>query len=371
MESTINVSPQRIEWKQLWSLAALYASVVIGWIAYENYQPKLLVKFEFTAFAIPLAIAQGIILIITPPIAGRLGDKYRFSKGNRIPIITTGISFAAMIFMAVAFTLLTNPGEVFKWVLPLLIVMWLIAMSIFTSPALSTMELFTPVDKLPRTMAVLTIVANLLYALEPIIVDIIDYIGAPLTFMAGGVVVFVSGYALKQNALGLFNQTNGKEGSAAPGSTDSQSSSFGFILFMGLTLGLATALLFNYFPSSLQSSLHIYEINGKALVVIILAASAFLSWPISLLINRWGLQTSFWLSLAIVAVSSMGTLLLQIPAVVLLMIVLFAVSFTTLSVSALPLAMQKANYYEKVLGVGVFFSGVAVPQAFADVLALV
>ena len=178
---TISLSREQgqIHWKQLWSLAALYGSVIIGWIAYENYQPKLLEKFEFTGYSFLLTLAEGIILVATPPLAGMLGDRYRFEKGHRLPIITSGISFAAMIFMAVAFTLLGNPGEVFKWVLPILIVCWLIAMSIFTSPALSTLELFTPVDKLPRAMAVLTIVSNLLYAMEPVIVDLIDFLGAP------------------------------------------------------------------------------------------------------------------------------------------------------------------------------------------------
>src|SRR5688572_7224082 len=94
-----------IHWKQLWSLAALYASIIIGWIAYQNYQPKLLVKFGFTDYALFLTISQAIILVLTPPIAGKIGDRYRFEKGHRLPVISSGISFAAMVFMAVAFTL--------------------------------------------------------------------------------------------------------------------------------------------------------------------------------------------------------------------------------------------------------------------------
>ena len=35
-------------WKQLFSLATLYASVIIGWIAYYNYQPILLETYNFT-----------------------------------------------------------------------------------------------------------------------------------------------------------------------------------------------------------------------------------------------------------------------------------------------------------------------------------
>jgi MFS family permease len=121
--------PEQIEWKQLWSLAALYGSIVIGWIAYHNYQPKLLHQFNFTEFTFALLIAQSIILVLTPPIAGRIGDRFRFKSGHRIPIISSGISFAAMIFMAVAFTLFSNPGEIFKWILPVLIVLWLVSMS--------------------------------------------------------------------------------------------------------------------------------------------------------------------------------------------------------------------------------------------------
>jgi len=109
-------------WKQLWSLAALYASVVIGWIAYYNYQPKLLEQYNFTDLTLFLFISQGIILTITPLIAGKLGDRFRQSAGHRLPIISAGISFAAMIFMAVAFTLIVDPGETFRWILPILIV---------------------------------------------------------------------------------------------------------------------------------------------------------------------------------------------------------------------------------------------------------
>ena len=203
-----------IHWKQLWSLAALYGSVIIGWIAYQNYQPRLLQQFGFTDFSFPLLVAQGIIIVMTPLIAGKLGDRYRFEKGHRLPIISSGISVAAMVFMAVAFTLLGDPGEIFKWMLPVLIIFWLIGMSIFTSPALSTVELFTPVNKLPHAMAILTITSNVVYSLEPVIVDIIDYLGAPITFIIGGVAVFLSGYALRKTSLGLFKQSGNREAQA-------------------------------------------------------------------------------------------------------------------------------------------------------------
>jgi Na+/melibiose symporter-like transporter len=371
---TIPQEKNSIQWKQLWSLAALYGSIVIGWIAYQNYQPKLLEKFQFTDFSFPLMVFQGIILVVTPPFAGRLGDRYRFEKGHRIPIITAGISFAAMVFMAVAFTLFTNPGEIFKWILPILIVFWLIAMSIFTSPALSTLELFTPVDKLPRAMAILTIVANLIYAIEPVIVDIIDYVGAPLTFFAGGTVVFISGYALKKNSLTLFKLSDNKEKHSerplAAITFDTQKSRFVYIFFLGLALGLPTTIMFNIFPDLFSAKLGdaLRGMSGKVMLVNILVLSALISLPVSSLVNKIGLQRSFWGSFVLIMICVMLVFFAQSTVALLIICVAFAIMFTSISVSSLPLAMSLSNYYDKVFCVGIFFSGAAVPSGILEAI---
>jgi MFS family permease len=372
MEALLHPKPQNtIQWKQLWSLAALYGSIAIGWIAYQNYQPKLLDQFHFTDFTFILIVAEALILVITPPLAGKLGDRYRFKKGHRIPVITAGISFAAMIFMAVAFTLFSNPGEIFKWILPVLIVFWLIAMSIFTSPALSTMELFMPVDKLPRAMAILTIVGNLIYSLEPVIVDIIDFIGAPLTFMAGGTVVLVSGLALKKSSLILFKTSDGKEERPiALFKLDTQRSNYSFIFFLGAVMGFVTTILFTVFPDVYAQQLHtvVHGVNGKIASVSILGLSALISIPISNVVNKYGLVRSFWLSFGVIIFSIVSIVFLNSIPVVLMMTVMFSISFTALSVSSLPLAMERSNYFEKVFCVGIFFSGVALPDGVLQII---
>jgi len=359
-----------IEWRQLLSLAALYASIVIGWIAYHNYQPKLLVQFHFTDFTFFLAVAQAIILVVTPPIAGRMGDRFRFQQGSSIPVISTGISFAAMIFMAVAFTLLGNPGEVFKWILPLLVICWLIAMSIFTSPALSTLELFVPVDKLPRAMAIMTIVSNLLYSLEPVIIDLIDYLSAPITFMTGGIAVFASGLALKRSSFSLSTLGIVNDRPKTEMKLDTQKSSRGFIFFLGASLGLSTSVLFNYFPDILQANLSAFTggLQGKWILVLILIFSTTIILPISDWVNKSGIEKSFWISLVVNLVSLVMVFLIHIPAIALIMTLIFTVSFTSLSVSSLPLAIARANYYEKVFCVGIFFSGVALPDGIIEAM---
>jgi hypothetical protein len=276
-----------------------------------------------------------------------------------------------MVFMAVAFTLLSNPGEIFRWVLPVLIVFWLIAMSIFTSPALSTIETFIPVEKLPRAMAILTITANLLYSLEPVIVDIIDYVGAPGTFIAGGALTFLAGFALKKNAMDLFNKN--ASNSSRPQAAmvfDTQRSSYGFIFLMGIVLGIATTVLFNIFPDVLQVKLAdlLNDGSSKIMLVGILIVSGILSLPFSTLINIYGLRKSFLISCFLTTFSIVGILLFTAPLLILLLLAIFAIGFAALSVSTLPLAMEKSNYYEKVFCVGVFFSGVALPDGIVEAL---
>jgi hypothetical protein len=48
--------------------------------------------------------------------------------------------------------------------------------------------------------------------------------------------------------------------------------------------------------------------------------------------------------------------------------VIFSASFTALSVSTLPLAISSANYYAKVFCVGIFFSGVALPEGIINAI---
>lgn len=344
----------------------MYGSVVIGWIAYQNYQPRLLEKFEFKQFALPLLIAQAIILVATPPIAGRMGDRYRKTKGHRIPIIMAGMSFAAMIFMAVAFTLFSNPGEVFKWILPVLIILWLIAMSIFTSPALSTIELFTPVDELPMAMALLTIVANLLYSLEPVIVDIIDFVGAPLTFVAGGALVFASGYALRSTSLDLFKQRGGHE-PAVEKDDNNAASPYGKIFVLGIALGIATTVIFNFFPDILEQHLP-GNFSGKIKIVGILIISACSSFFMTIPVNRYGLRRVLMVSIGVLGVSMLVIFTSTSMPVLFAAVAIYGIAFTAFSVSALPLAMERSFAYEKVFCVGIFFSGVALPDSVVNIL---
>lgn len=345
-------------WKQLFSLSTLYASVIIGWIAYYNYQPQLLKTYGFTDLTLFLYIVQGMIMVITPLIAGRLGDQFRSRAGKRLPVISAGVSFAAMIFMATAFTLFTEPGPVFKWILPVLITLWLFSMALFTSPAISTVELFVPVNKLPTAMAMLTIVYGLLYAIEPVIVDLINLIGAPLTFVAGGVAVFLSGLMLKGNTRIISDMPRKKE----YGKSD-----YTYTFALGIVYGLVTTVLFNLFPDWFtEKNFTLFGLSGNGIVTIVLVFVAVLSLPVSKFTEKRSVYFTILISIMATVILLISLYFASGFTVLLVLLILFSVAYAMMSVSFLPLALTVIKDANKVFGVGVFFAGFELPNGILE-----
>jgi len=74
----------------------------------------------------------------------------------------------------------------------------------------------------------------------------------------------------------------------------------------------------------------------------------------------------FWISAALIVVTVTGIFLIPSSVIVLITCVCFAIAFTSLSLSSLPLALSKSGYYQKVFCVGIFFSGAALPEGIVE-----
>ena len=164
-----------LRWPEVYSLAALSAAVAISWIAYHEYQPQLLEKFNFGELAVFLVVAKGVVLVVVPPLAGWLTDVVLKRSGKSFVIFSVGIGVTAMVFMSIASII--GPLAQIKEVLPYLIVMWLVAMNIFISPAISMIDSFAPSEKLPIVVGFLFLVTELVYALEPLVVELVQFFG--------------------------------------------------------------------------------------------------------------------------------------------------------------------------------------------------
>lgn len=352
-------------WSQIYSLLALNAAVVISWIAYHNYQPKVLTLFHFEELALFLVVAQASILVFIPSIAGLIGDAMIKNNGNRFIVFTVGISVTAMVFMSVAFTVGTASTINLTAALPFMIVVWLISMNIFHSPANSMLELFAPSKTLPIAMALMTMTTELLYALEPVVVWFVDLIGPVSTFALGGFLLIITGYFFRQTTKNISLSRNYEEHST-------EKSNIALVLSAGLALGLGTAIMMNVFPDLLAKKLSSYShtsLGGSHFVSFILAISAFAALPMSRLVNTLGTGKSVLLGLIGVFVFIGGVFVAPDSFTTLVACLLLALSYSLASVAAFPFALKNLSPRAVTFGAGIFFGSIELADGLMNIFA--
>lgn len=356
-----------IQWKQVWSLIALDLAIVISWIAYHKYQPELLTQFRFSQYIFELAIVQGLILFVTPPIAGWFADKARRKDKRLMPVVGIGINFVSMIFMVVAVTIWANPSGIVRMLFPVMIVLWLVFMNVFHSPAISTLEMFVPTEKLPQVMAIFAVITDVVASIEPSIVDLITFFGAPITFAAGGLLVFGSGLWLQKTVRGFKPIAHDNSNTETPSNNKSR---FEIVLLLGLFMGLATMCFFELFPELAEKKLAFLKANqfkGSYFTSILIAFSALLCYPLSLWVQNFSVVKAAWIGVGGFVVLILGIAMFS-GTLALVCFILYPIFYALMSVTFLPLAFVNLSPRQKVLGIGLFFSGIQLASSVAEAL---
>jgi hypothetical protein len=359
----------KINWSQIWSLAGLNAAVVISWIAYHNYQPKVVQGFGLKELSFFLIVAQAIILVIIPPIAGIIGDYMIKKNGKRFVVFTVGAGATAMIFMAVASLVQIGPES--QWVhsvLPIMIVLWLISMNIFHSPANSMLDLFAPSTQLPMVMAIITMTTELLYALEPIVIQLVDFLGGTLTFITGGVLLVVSGFFFLRTTRDLSNEAIAK---SHAGTDNGRRNSYFSVILVGVTFGVITAFIMDHFPSILSAKLPSFDsmvFGGNHFSSIILGVAALMAIPASKVTERIGLVQSIGISIVIAAICILVVLFGQNQSLTIIMCLILAMAYSLLSVSAFPFTLNNLSSSNITFGAGLFYGSLELASGLFNIM---
>ena len=352
----------QINWPQIWSLAALNAAVAISWIAYHEYQPRLLEQFSFTKYASFLAIAQAVVMFVIPPIAGRIGDYFIKRDNNYFIISTIGISVTAMIFMAVAFSISDFSYSFLHAALPIMIVLWLISMNIFHGPANSMVELFASEKDLPIAMATLVLITDLVYAMEPVVVALVDFLGPALTFVTGGVLIIVSGY--------FFRKTSGNIPLNRNMEARGEKDDYLKVILAGAVAGLFFALINKVLPQPIYKSLSalIPFIKHEGIYgSVILALAALGAMPLSFRIRKSGAGKGLVMGTLFSALSVAGILLFSHPIFIIVFSLALGVSFSIVAVSAFPFALMNLSGRNATFGAGIFFAFMELSDNLLDI----
>ncbi|WP_250630644.1 MFS transporter [Rhodoflexus caldus] len=344
------VSPA-IRWSQLIALTLLSASIAISWVAYHNFQEPLLAQFGFEYLGRFVLVAQTVILLVVPPLAGRLGDRYRAKGGNSLPVVMAGIGIVAMIFMSVATTIAISPDGIFRWLFPVLVTLWLIAMNIFHAPALAGLEDMVSAEKMPVAVGLLTLVTDLAYSLEPVIVPIAQAIGAPVTFAAGGILILLSGILYRNE------MRNVRTGSMQSSRQIKEISRSGFVMVFinGLLLGICMAFIQEILPN--MEIVRQAVIGGEQLAAAILAMAAILAFFAGRIVVQLGWQNVF-IPIACLTLLLIAAFWLPLPSWLFALVLgAFVISMAFASVTALPSSFARLRPEHKALGIGLFLAG--------------
>ncbi len=339
-----------IKWPEIFSLGFLSVSIAISWVAYHEYQPHLLEAFDLQNLASLLIYAKAVVLIVVPPLAGLVADYFMRKRHNYFLIFSIGISVTAMIFMVVASIIGAGPLGALSHILPLMVILWLISMNIFVSPAFSMIDAFAPVDRLPVVVGFLVFVTELVYALEPVVVQLVNFFGATMTFIVGGILIASSGL--------IFYRVSSKNVIQHRRSESLQSDSkYLPIIVIALILGLAKAIIIEFLPERAFFGTW----SGQQVSLAMLALSAVITFILSQSIKKYNYTK---LILFATGLTVIGCILLlgisYAPSVVLI-----AIGLSLFNLVGLPFAITNLSARGLTAGVGIF---IGVSEIFTGIL---
>jgi hypothetical protein len=355
---TTHPQPSSILWRQVWGLAAVLAAVTFSWMAYGFYQPKILKDLGFIELAATwLGIGQGLMGAVLEPLAGALCDQVAYRLGSRVPMITAGVTGAGLIFVGVALLLQWNIPSGLRWIIPVLMTLWVMSMIVFRGPVVALLRQAAPLVALPKANVILTLVFGLVGALGPLQTMVLSNIGASMAFIMGAIALTVAATILYAGApvQRLFPISRAVQSQVS-------FQQMALIFGAGLGSGLEVNLLLRSFPQGLGTQLP--EISTDWITAGMLLVSALVAVPMGRLTVKIGERRSMLAGLVAI-VLCMGLLLLR-PNLILStgLCGIAGGAFGLVFESQIPFALGAAPADRAGLSTGLYFGGIGALRQF-------
>lgn len=353
MMTVLQLHPATL-WRQVWGLAAMLAALLVSLIIYQSHQSDILNNLGFSQFAAFLGVLQGVLGAVLEPLVGGFSDRIKRHFGSRLPQITAGITLAGLLFVLLAILLPINLPISLRWVFPVLMSIWLAAMITIRGPIVALLRQLAPTDQLPIANSILILVLGLVGALNPLLNEALNYVGASISFMLGAIVLVIGGAmlytTLPHHRLGDI---------AAPTSASLPQPKTRWILMLMALVGMGTAiqvdLLLTVFIPHLQPAFP--SLRSALLTSIVLLIAALTANPLGWLTSRWGAIRAMQVGLGSILLL-MAIALLPIQGFLAAILLLgFGVAFGLVFISMVPFALSYVPPEQTGLSAGLFFGG--------------
>jgi MFS family permease len=356
----------RVLWLQVWGLASVQGAIALVWVIYNLYLLDLLEQFGFSAtLATALLILENGLAAVMEPLMGSLSDQAQRWIGSRFPFIAVGIILAATCFIAIpAIAVLGPRSQILRWLMPITLVAWALAMTVFRSPALSLLGRYAFATQLPQAASILTLVGGLAGALGPLANEIILDLGPMVAFTAGAFVLLGAAVALRSVNPDQQVQTIQSDSSPPTNPEGNQHSlsimALGLLLGAGIGVGLGFRLLMQNFPKILVAQ----GVAQPGLILgMIFIALAFTALPAGRLASYWGNRTVMVAGLGAMALICSLMIWNQHAWIAGTIAIAFGSAFSLVSNGTLPFALSMVPPDKGGLGTGMYFSGGAIANS--------
>lgn len=366
------MTPERqtanILWGQVWFLAAIQGAITLVWVIYNLYLVQLLTQLGFPqGLAAGLLIVENLLAMVMEPLMGSFSDQRQQQVGTRFPLISLGVILSAGCFLLIPTGLLWGQGAL-RWLFPLLLISWALAMTVFRSPVLSLLGRYALRTQLPQAASILTLVGGVAGAMGPLANQVILGLGPFMAFAIGSAVLLLATTALGwvgPNATLTppdlaVDQSTRKPLSppmsppmSPPIHWPSLAAVFG--AGMGVTLGFRLAM--TIFPAVLKQQ--VAGANPSLILGAIFIALAVAAIPGGLVATRWGYRRTMVVGLAIMTLLILAMVTVQSTLVGLGIAVMFGAALSLVSNGTLPFALAMVPAARAGLGTGMYFSGAA------------
>jgi MFS family permease len=343
---TTSKSPPSILWVQVWVLAGLQGAITLTWLIYNAYLPQLLTKFGFPAsLAATLLIIENALAVIMEPLMGGLSDRSQRWVGTRFPFITAGVILASSLFIAIpCIVTFTPPTTVLRGVLPLALVAWALAMTIFRSPALALLAKSAMPAELPLAVSVVTLTGGVIGAFRPIANKYILSLGSIFTFSIGSFVLLAAAFVLRLASSPDIPNTEAK-------TPKIPIKNLALIFGTGCSVAWGSRLLMDALGKLLKAQLN-KDVSMLMVGIGLVIAFAYLpaGWVASKVGNRLAMMCG-------VAVTILGMIMTLYMGALFPTILIIIAGFSLIVNGVIPLVLELMPSRWVGLGIGMYFGG--------------
>jgi MFS family permease len=325
-------------------------------MVYRVHLPAQMTQAGFSEQAAPLLLfIEALLSIAVEPLAGVFSDRTNRHQGTRLPVISTEMGLAAVLFVIFSALIWAEPTVTVRWVLVSLLLTWSIAMGCFRTPALALLKRYAPAVKLPQAASLLTVAFGLAGAATPLATPLVLEMGAPVSYTLMAILIVISAIWLRwMNPTTLAtSEPGGSFNFAQTGGIPTLARIFG----LGLTSALAFRLAIETFPKVLK--VQMAGSHPPLFVGLIFISLAIAAFPVGKFAVRQGNSRTMRLGVVITALFLVLMVLSYSPTMGIFVALGLGIGFSLILNGTLPFTLEQVPAEQAGLGIGVFFAGVA------------